>query len=290
MATVAEHSSPVFEELTPPLAAAEALVEADRCLECGGPYAVAPCVDGLPRRRRRAGLRRRARARRAGRGGADHLRREPAGGTCARVCPVELLCEGACVLHHEGRKPVEIGRLQRFACDAALATGAPLRRAPYNWLRVAVIGAGPGRARVRRRARCARLRRHRLRRAARAGRPRALCDRAVPDARASRCRRRPVCSPSSASLRARHRDRLAARRSLRSPRTPTPSCSRSASAPTSTCAIRATICPASGSRSRSSRRSRRATRPRSAIRCASSAAGTPPSTWRERQSGSAPAA
>jgi dihydropyrimidine dehydrogenase (NAD+) subunit PreT len=66
------------------------------------------------------------------------------GGTCARVCPVELLCEGACVLHHEGRKPVEVGRLQRFASDHALVAGIPLRtRAAHNWLRVAVIGAGP---------------------------------------------------------------------------------------------------------------------------------------------------
>ena len=50
------------------------------------------------------------------------------GGTCARVCPVEMLCEGACVLRHEGRKPLEIGRLQRFATDVALEGGAPLRR------------------------------------------------------------------------------------------------------------------------------------------------------------------
>jgi glutamate synthase (NADPH/NADH) small chain len=45
---------------------------------------------------------------------------------------------------HEGRKPVEIGRLQRYACDAGLSSGARLRRrAPFNWLRVAAIGAGP---------------------------------------------------------------------------------------------------------------------------------------------------
>jgi glutamate synthase (NADPH/NADH) small chain len=66
------------------------------------------------------------------------------GGTCARVCPVEMLCEGACVLRHEGRKPIEIGRLQRFATDVALEGGTPLRRRrPRNWYPVAVIGAGP---------------------------------------------------------------------------------------------------------------------------------------------------
>jgi dihydropyrimidine dehydrogenase (NAD+) subunit PreT len=36
----------VFEELIPPLTEEQALVEADRCLECGGPYAEAPCVVG----------------------------------------------------------------------------------------------------------------------------------------------------------------------------------------------------------------------------------------------------
>ena len=144
MATVAEPTSLIFEELTPPLGAAEALVEADRCLECGGPYAEAPCVTACPADVDVPGF------------VAALARDEPdeaariifaenlLGGTCARVCPVELLCEGACVLHHEGQKPVAVGRLQRFASDVALAEGVPLRtRAPHNWLRVAVIGAGP---------------------------------------------------------------------------------------------------------------------------------------------------
>jgi len=37
--------------------------------------------------------------------------------SCSRSCPVEVLCEGACVLHAYNRKPIEIGRLQRFAMD-----------------------------------------------------------------------------------------------------------------------------------------------------------------------------
>jgi glutamate synthase (NADPH/NADH) small chain len=66
------------------------------------------------------------------------------GGTCARVCPVELLCEGACVVKHEGRRPIQIGRLQRFATDVALDAGVALRRSrPRNWYPVAVIGGGP---------------------------------------------------------------------------------------------------------------------------------------------------
>src|SRR5207245_1657442 len=66
------------------------------------------------------------------------------GGTCARVCPVEVLCEGACVLAHEGRRPIAIGSLQRYAADAALADDEPLRRvAAPTGRTVAVIGAGP---------------------------------------------------------------------------------------------------------------------------------------------------
>jgi dihydropyrimidine dehydrogenase (NAD+) subunit PreT len=144
MATVAEPMRSVFEELTPLLERAEAIVEADRCLECGGPHAEAPCMTSCP-----AGIDVPAFVAAIARDEPDEAARiifaeNLLGGTCARVCPVELLCQGACVLHHEGRKPIEVGRLQRFASDHALAGGTRLRtRAPHNWLRVAVIGAGP---------------------------------------------------------------------------------------------------------------------------------------------------
>jgi dihydropyrimidine dehydrogenase (NAD+) subunit PreT len=144
MATLAEQPGSLFEELTPPLTGPEMLVEADRCLECGGLYAVAPCVEACP-----AGVDVPAFVAALARNETEEAARivyaeNLLGGTCARVCPVELLCEGACVLVHERRKPVEIGRLQRYACDAALERGTTLRKgAPYNWLRVAVIGAGP---------------------------------------------------------------------------------------------------------------------------------------------------
>ena len=63
--------------------------------------------------------------------------------TCARVCPVEELCEGACVLGGD-HKPIEIGRLQRFAMDHIYAKRKlPFTPAPPNGLRVAVVGAGP---------------------------------------------------------------------------------------------------------------------------------------------------
>ena len=46
------------------------------------------------------------------------------GASCARVCPVDVLCEGACVMHRYNREPIEIGRLQRFAMDASCGAGA----------------------------------------------------------------------------------------------------------------------------------------------------------------------
>jgi glutamate synthase (NADPH/NADH) small chain len=144
MATVAGSAPPVLEELAPPLSEAEAIVEADRCLECGSAYAAAPCVTACP-----ANVDVPAFVGSIARSDTDAaaatiFAENLLGGTCARVCPVETLCEGACVLEHEGRRPIEIGRLQRFATDRALESGTATRsRAPRNWQRVAVIGAGP---------------------------------------------------------------------------------------------------------------------------------------------------
>jgi dihydropyrimidine dehydrogenase (NAD+) subunit PreT len=141
MATVEQ---PIFRELRPPLAAEEAVLEAERCLECGGLYAEAPCVTACP-----AGVDVPGFVSAIARGDVDEaaatiFRENLLGGTCARVCPVETLCEAACVLPHDRKPVIEIARLQRFAADAALERGLPLRHArPRNWYRVAVIGAGP---------------------------------------------------------------------------------------------------------------------------------------------------
>ena len=144
MATVAPHPEQVFEELVSPFTRPEAIVEAERCLECGGPYAEAPCVTACPAGVDVPGFVAAIARDDADAAAATIFAENLLGGTCARVCPVEMLCEGACVLRHEGRKPIEIGRLQRFATDVALEGGTPLRRRrPRNWYPVAVIGAGP---------------------------------------------------------------------------------------------------------------------------------------------------
>ena len=130
-----------FEELRPPLGPAEAVVEADRCLECGGPHAPAPCAVACP-----AGVdvaRFIAQIADGDPGGAAEtiFEQNILGATCARVCPVEVLCEGACVLR---RPPIAIGALQRYATDWHFERGLPLRtRARATGRRVVVIGAGP---------------------------------------------------------------------------------------------------------------------------------------------------
>ncbi|HEB3531630.1 TPA: NAD(P)-dependent oxidoreductase, partial [Burkholderia cenocepacia] len=74
----------------------------------------------------------------------DILSANPLGGMCARVCPTEILCEGACVRNHQDAQPVAIGALQRHATDWAMQTGAvQFRRAPETGCHVAVVGAGP---------------------------------------------------------------------------------------------------------------------------------------------------
>ena len=133
-----------FQELVPPLSDEEAVVEAERCLDCRGPYAQAPCTVACP-----TGIDVASFVTAVARGSPEEaaatiFAENLLGGTCARVCPVEVLCEGACVLLHEGRRPVEIGRLQRYATDRALGERLRFRRpASPGALRVAVIGAGP---------------------------------------------------------------------------------------------------------------------------------------------------
>jgi dihydropyrimidine dehydrogenase (NAD+) subunit PreT len=131
-------------ELRPPLTAEQALLEADRCLECGGTEAPAPCAAACPADVDVPGFVAAVASGDSIAAAATIYAQNLLGGTCARVCPAEMLCEGACVLEHEGRPPIAIGLLQRYATDAALAAGAPVRtRTRSNGRWVAVVGAGP---------------------------------------------------------------------------------------------------------------------------------------------------
>ncbi len=133
----------LLAELHPPLNDAEAIVEADRCLECGG-AAGAPCVHSCPADVDVPSFVAAIAAGDPGAAARTIFEANLLGGSCARVCPVEELCQSGCVLLHEGREPVPIGRLQRYATEWAFARPVTLReRSASTGRQVAVIGAGP---------------------------------------------------------------------------------------------------------------------------------------------------
>ncbi|HRQ66401.1 MAG TPA: NAD(P)-dependent oxidoreductase [Xanthomonadaceae bacterium] len=143
-----------FADVEPPLDRQAALVEANRCLYCYD----APCIQACPtgiqiphfiRRIATEDQRRSVRARSSAlqdqRGAAEAiLSANIFGGSCARVCPTEILCEADCVRNVEGDSAIRIGALQRYATDWVFEEGAQLfSRKPDSGRRVAVVGAGP---------------------------------------------------------------------------------------------------------------------------------------------------
>ncbi len=129
-----------FTDLHAPLDAHEAAVAADRCYFCHD----APCITACPTdidiplfiRQIATGTPEAA--------AKTIFDQNILGGMCARVCPTEDLCEQACVREMAEGKPVEIGRLQRYATDTVMDKGVmPFNRAEPTGHKVAVVGAGP---------------------------------------------------------------------------------------------------------------------------------------------------
>jgi dihydropyrimidine dehydrogenase (NAD+) subunit PreT len=120
----------------------QALAEANRCLYCHD----APCVEACPTGIDIPGFIRKIATGNLPGSARAILSANLLGYSCARVCPVEVLCAGACVHQHQGQKTIAIGRLQRYAVEAAFERGdaaALLRRRPANGRKVACVGAGP---------------------------------------------------------------------------------------------------------------------------------------------------
>jgi glutamate synthase (NADPH/NADH) small chain len=137
----AEQYAQHFADAAPPLTRTQALVEAERCLYCYDAPCTTACPTGIDvpsfiKRIADDNLRGAAKA---------ILDANPLGGTCARVCPTEVLCEQVCVRTTQQGKPVEIGRLQRYAVDAVMdkPISALFPRAAATGKTVAVVGAGP---------------------------------------------------------------------------------------------------------------------------------------------------
>ena len=129
-----------FGDLHPAYDAHEAAVAADRCYFCYD----APCMTACPTSIDIPQFIREIQAGHPSSAAKTILDQNILGGMCARVCPTETLCEEACVREAAEGKPVEIGRLQRYATDTVMEKGVhPFSRAASTGKRVAVVGAGP---------------------------------------------------------------------------------------------------------------------------------------------------
>jgi dihydropyrimidine dehydrogenase (NAD+) subunit PreT len=130
-----------FPELHPPFDKQSALAEANRCLFCFD----APCTSACPTHIDVPRFIKKISSGNVRGSAATILASNVLGLSCSRVCPVDVLCEGACVMHRYNKEPIEIGRLQRHAMDyfysnvAQKTAASPLQHPE----RIACIGGGP---------------------------------------------------------------------------------------------------------------------------------------------------
>jgi len=130
-----------FSDIHPPFETADAaLVEANRCLFCYDAPCTKSCPTGInvPKFIKQIST--------------DNIKGSAhtifisniMGAGCSKVCPVEKLCEGACVYNLMEEEPIEIARLQRYSTDKAMAANWQLfKRKESTGKKVAIVGAGP---------------------------------------------------------------------------------------------------------------------------------------------------
>ena len=130
-----------FAELHPALTPNQATAEANRCLFCFD----SPCMNACPTHIDIATFIKKIATGNVRGSAKTILESNWIALTCAKACPVDELCEGACVYNERGEKPIEIGRLQRYAIDRYFAQGMPplFTPAPRNGHSVGIIGGGP---------------------------------------------------------------------------------------------------------------------------------------------------
>src|SRR5215469_12039298 len=102
-----------FEDIHPPLDRQAATVEANRCLYCFD----APCTAACPTHIDVPQFIKKIASGNLAGSARTILDANILGASCARACPVDVLCEGSCVMHKQGRHPIRIGQLQRYAMD-----------------------------------------------------------------------------------------------------------------------------------------------------------------------------
>ena len=137
----AEQYEQNFSDIHPPFETQDAaLVEANRCLFCYD----APCMKSCPtsidvpkfiKQITTDNIK-----------GSAHTiySSNIMGAGCSKVCPVEKLCEGACVFNLMHEEPIPIAKLQRYSTEKAMANNWQLfKRKESTGKKVAVVGAGP---------------------------------------------------------------------------------------------------------------------------------------------------
>src|SRR5579872_5010326 len=128
------------ESIHPALSELEVAIEANRCLNCYD----APCMNACPTHIDVASFIGKITTGNLQGSARVILDANAMGASCARVCPTEDLCEGACVYNAAGDKPIRIGDLQRYAVDYARSHDLRLfESGEPTGKRVAVIGGGP---------------------------------------------------------------------------------------------------------------------------------------------------
>lgn len=135
-----ERAESGFGDFKPAYNTAQALAEANRCLYCSD----APCITACPTGINIPEFIRKISTENV-RGSAKTIfEANILGMSCARVCPVEVLCVGDCVYNAMGVPPIQIGKLQRYATDVAYEAGwHDFEAGPDTGKRVALLGAGP---------------------------------------------------------------------------------------------------------------------------------------------------
>ncbi len=129
-----------FKQKKPLMNSTEAFVESSRCLFCYD----APCIKACPTHIDIPLFIKQIHTGNVDGAAETIYDQNWMGNACGKVCPTQVLCEGACVLNHAHVKPIEIGRLQNFATRQAIEADKQLyRKGEPNGKKVAVIGAGP---------------------------------------------------------------------------------------------------------------------------------------------------
>ncbi|MEM9457579.1 MAG: FAD-dependent oxidoreductase [Myxococcota bacterium] len=135
-----ERAENVFSDFKAAYTPQQALVEANRCLFCSD----APCIQACPTGIDIPQFIRKIATDNVKGSARTIFDANILGMSCARVCPVEVLCVGDCVYNEMGVPPIQIGKLQRYSTDIAFEQGWRFFEAgPDSGKSVGLVGAGP---------------------------------------------------------------------------------------------------------------------------------------------------